>query len=482
MLKADHGRVFLLTKDMLRAKEDERIETVIHPVHAMVLSFFDGTLGRTEATDKAAEYLSVSRDTVENFVDSVTENRKQVYVKWEDRHIVFPPYTIIYTDSANDRRYDPEAFAYEKADIRMGRHHTVNDITLMLTTECRTDCIYCYAAKGGRGKDLGEEKILNLIDEAKALGVRSFDIIGGDVFAYRHGWRNIVRKLYDAGFDPYLSTKVALTEDDIKYLKDAGMKDIQISLDTLVRENLCRIVRRSENYFEDIKATLAALNRHGIKINIHTIVCSVNSSIEDMDSIYDCIKELENVEIWRIDAASYSLPKGMEGFRSYKPEKETLVRLHKAISERRYDIAPIYSGLVNTDKALEKREIKSAAFFKDRILCSALYSHLFILPDGQVTICEQLYWNPRFIVGDVRRQSLAEIWNSPRSMELYNLSRADVSAESACKKCRYFTECRHEMGGVCWKYVVAAYGDEHWDFPDPSCPWAPEPLHDVFVH
>lgn len=39
-------------------------------------------------------------------------------------------------------------------------------------------------------------------------------------------------------------------------------------------------------------------------------------------------------------------------------------------------------------------------------VCSALNSHLFILPDGKVTICEQLYWNPRFIIGDAKKSGL----------------------------------------------------------------------------
>ena len=48
----------------------------------------------------------------------------------------------------------------------------------------------------------------------------------------------------------------------------------------------------------------------------------------------------------------------------------------------------------------------------------------FVLPDGKVSACEQLYWHPQFIIGDLKKQSIEEIWNSPKAWELYNLSKA----------------------------------------------------------
>ena len=42
---------------------------------------------------------------------------------------------------------------------------------------------------------------------------------------------------------------------------------------------------------------------------------------------------------------------------------------------------------------------------------------MYILPDGKVTICEELYWNEHFIIGDVTKQKYC------RSMELCKSSR-----------------------------------------------------------
>ena len=120
-------------------------------------------------------------------------------------------------------------------------------------------------------------------------------------------------------------------------------------------------------------------------------------------------------------------------------------------------------------------------FIENRVLCTANYSHLFILPDGKVTICKQLYWNSKFIVGDILESSLAEIWTSDKAKYLYNLPQKDISDESSCKTCKVYTICRQQSGGVCWKEVIAAYGTDKWDYPDPSCPHAPNIYNDIYL-
>lgn len=175
------------------------------------------------------------------------------------------------------------------------------------------------------------------------------------------------------------------------------------------------------------------------------------------------------------------IPKGEENFIHYRAKSEDLQKLSDFFNNNHFDLPVRYSSLALTTGKPAKRQIHSNDFFKNRRLCTANYSSLFVLPDGQVTICEQLYWNPHFIVGDITRQSLAEIWNSEKALNLYYLQQNTLSDKSHCKTCKYFIDCRQKMGGVCWKEVISAYGTENWDFPDPSCPFAPDPYHDVYI-
>lgn len=102
-----------------------------------------------------------------------------------------------------------------------------------------------------------------------------------------------------------------------------------------------------------------------------------------------------------------------------------------------------------------------------------LSSRLFILSDGNVTICEQLYWNSHFIIGDVQRTNLKDIWQSQEALYLCNLSRQDIGQHNKCQACTHFEEC-FRYGNRCWNNITRAYGKKYWDYPDPRCILAPK--------
>jgi radical SAM protein with 4Fe4S-binding SPASM domain len=95
-----------------------------------------------------------------------------------------------------------------------------------------------------------------------------------------------------------------------------------------------------------------------------------------------------------------------------------------------------------------------------------------VLPDGKVTLCEQLYWHPFFLLGDLNRQSIMEMWHSEKALSLWNFSQEEVRDVSPCKTCEAFDGCRRGLGN-CWRQAIAAYGPENYDFPSPDCPKAP---------
>ena len=479
MLRPDDGKAILMTRDIVRAKENERYECVIHPIHAMILSFCNGNTMDTTVTD-ISNFLKVSKEKIENFLCSILDNNSKVVHKLDGANIVFPPRTIIQTDSYKKPEWSPEDFKYDYVRLKLERRKMVSDITLMLNNNCMTDCIYCYANKTKHvDKKISIDVIMKVIEEAKTLKLRSFDIIGGDIFIDSN-WKIVVSKLYENGFAPYLSTKVPLTLNDIAFLHEINVKDIQISLDTLIADNLCQIVKMNMNYYNLIKQTIRDLNKFGITTTIHSIICSKNDTIEDMVSIYEFIKDLEHVKKWRIDYANYSLYKTKEEFNSYRTQLEKLNNIYTYLKKLDCKNMEIMCGGINKETWKNKRPDPNF-LTKNRGLCTANYNSLFILPDGNVTICEQLYWNKNFIVGNVIEQSIAEIWNSEKAKNLYNIKQEFISKRSACSMCNQFDYCRKENGGVCWKEIIAVYGEDNWDFPDPRCPKAPKLINNVYI-
>ena len=104
--------------------------------------------------------------------------------------------------------------------------------------------------------------------------------------------------------------------------------------------------------------------------------------------------------------------------------------------------------------------------------CGILNDRLFILPDGKVGVCEQLYWHPQFVIGDLKKQSLEEIWSSDKALELFHLHRNLFETGSPCTECKILDSCnqRHRR---CFVKTVKAYGINKWNYPDPRCQFAP---------
>ncbi len=488
VLKNDNGRVLILTKDSLRSKIPYQ-ECVIHPIYAQILSFFNG-VELNEGILSAAKYLNVSEAQVEKMVVKLIHNEKTAGVKKNSVNVsAFPPDTLIYSDEKPEITYTPEQFNYDldKLDLKIKRHKTPTAITFMATTQCMTNCIYCYADRRNIPDPVDIAHLKRIIAEARSLEVAQFDVIGGEFFLYKE-WKELLTEMYNYNFRPYISTKMPIDEAIILSLKEIGVKDIQISLDTLIPDHLSKILRVNQTYHSKIIRTLELLDKHAIAVNIHTILTEYNHSVEDMDSIYQFIRQRKNVKLWKIDPASSTLYEAKDRFSSIKISREKLSRLCDYFQEIKKDDRhfEIVSGdladvLLLDSTRLSKEDKKSFYTNQRGMFCSANDSNLFILPDGQVTICEELYWKPQFIIGDIKTQSLHEIWYSEKALNLYYLKQEQIRDVSPCKKCTIFENCRQDLGGVCWKEIIKAYGEENWDFPDPKCPKSPEVKVDIYV-
>lgn len=488
VLKLDNGRVLIITKDVLRTKLPV-VESVIHPLHAMILSFFNGLFTLEEAIEQASLTLTIEKELILQFISPIIDNEYTIGVNITESDIlVFPKRTLISHGTPVLReKYDYKSFYYDSLNLKTDRHFTPSRVTFMVTTKCYTNCIYCYA---NRRKDISLlpfARVKEIIQEAKELGVVSFDVIGGEFFLYEY-WKEMLQLLLKYNYSPFISTKVPISINDIRYLSEQGVKDIQVSLDTLLPEHIINLLSVKDSYVHAIKDTLKNLDRFRIKVQIHTILTSINDSINDMISIYEFISRLTYIQSWKIDVAASTLYKSEDDYANIKSRRERLKLLTKffeTIKQQNSKIE-IISGDIDLENNPNPNELSvqdKQIFFthKRDVFCAANYSSLFILPDGKVTICEELYWNPRFIIGDCKVENLIDIWNSPRAKGLYYLSVDKIQEKSPCKKCNLFKKCRQEFGGVCWREVIKAYGSENWDYPDPRCPKADSVTKEIYI-
>ncbi len=128
-----------------------------------------------------------------------------------------------------------------------GRVHT--NLRVSVTDRCNIRCFYCMPAENVRFKPRRElltfEEIERFVRVATRLGVNKIRLTGGEPLV-RHELPLLVRKLAGVcGIDDIaLTTNGMLLAEHAEALKNAGLRRLNISLDSLDAETFFRIARR----------------------------------------------------------------------------------------------------------------------------------------------------------------------------------------------------------------------------------------------
>ena len=456
----------------------------VHPVYAIILSFFDGERNLSEVIGDVSTLLKKERNVISNIIHPLLENDEERHFHFDDHHFSFPKKLLtrrLNTD--NPKKYNPRDFFIHKEDmdLKSWRLNYPLDILFMVNTQCATDCIYCYADRRKNVSPISFERLKDIMREAKELNLRSIDITGGELFL-KADWETLLRELLSNGFMPYISTKCPISPDIIEKLKDMGIDKIQISIDSINKNEMMEILNVDEKYYHMMMKTFNNLDARGIAIYTNTQLMSINT--KHIGELIDFLLSLENIKRINMGAAGYSIYKGEERFLKYKPSLEAVKKVEQHVNELKEiykdKIAINFSGYQDKHSILDKDLEEKKKAFDKRARCSANFYSFVLLPDGKVTICEELYWHPAFIIGDLKTQSIEEVWNSKRALEIYNISRDMVRDESPCKNCAEFEPC-HRFNGVCWKEVIYAYGYDNWDYADPKCPHSTMPKNEYYL-
>ena len=155
---------------------------------------------------------------------------------------------------------------------RFGR--TATDLRVSLTDRCNLRCSYCMPAEGlewlPTDEVLTDDEVVRLIDIAvHHLGVREVRFTGGEPLV-RRGLVDIVRRT--TALDPRPETSITTNalglERTAVALAAAGLDRVNVSLDTIRREDFLTITRRDR--FDDVVAGLEAAAAAGlgpVKVN-----------------------------------------------------------------------------------------------------------------------------------------------------------------------------------------------------------------------
>jgi cyclic pyranopterin phosphate synthase len=174
----------------------------------------------------------------------------------------------------------------------------VTNLRISLTSRCNLSCIYCHA-EGEKSPDaeMSTEEIIGIMDIAAKFGIRSIKFTGGEPLT-RPDILEIIRAV-PGGIESSLTTNGILLAEMADNLKKAGLRRVNVSLDSLNPETYKRITGcdRLEDVLAGIDAALRA-DLTPVKLNM-VVLAGINDN--EIDDFLDYVRGNRNLVLQLIE-------------------------------------------------------------------------------------------------------------------------------------------------------------------------------------
>ena len=147
-------------------------------------------------------------------------------------------------------------------------------LRLAVTDRCNLRCTYCMPAEGiaylPEKKLLSWEEMLRIVHVLNQLGIRKVRITGGEPFV-RPGLMEFLQELAKIeNLEICLTTNGVLLENHLDSLLNLGIKNVNLSLDSLDSERFFKITRRND--FDQVYRNLMRMIEANFIVKLNAVV------------------------------------------------------------------------------------------------------------------------------------------------------------------------------------------------------------------
>ena len=147
-------------------------------------------------------------------------------------------------------------------------------LRLAVTDRCNLRCTYCMPAEGiaylPEKKLLSWEEMLRIVHVLNQLGIRKVRITGGEPFV-RPGLMDFLQELAKIeNLEICLTTNGVLLENHLDSLLNLGIKNVNLSLDSLDSERFFKITRRND--FDQVYRNLMRMIEANFIVKLNAVV------------------------------------------------------------------------------------------------------------------------------------------------------------------------------------------------------------------
>ena len=176
-------------------------------------------------------------------------------------------------------------------------HHRVHDyLRISITEHCNLRCTYCMPAEGvsltPKSQLMTAEEIIEIAKQFVLLGVKKIRLTGGEPLV-RKDIDVILNGLSTLGVELTLTTNGILIDQHLEAIQAAGIKSLNVSIDTLQKEKFHRITRRDE--FDKLLSNLALLRNTNLITRFNVVLIKGFNDDEILDFI--ALSEYENIQV-----------------------------------------------------------------------------------------------------------------------------------------------------------------------------------------
>ena len=261
----------------------------------------------------------------------------------------------------------------------------------------------------------------------------------------RPDWRNIARALTDRNVKVSIITNGYLfSENLIADIKECNVESIAVSLDgpEAVHDRY-----RQKGSFERAMQAIDTLTKNDIPVSVISTLHSKN--VLCLEEMYGILKN-KKIFAWQLQACSPMGNASNDGFSTNIDFQRVIDFVEKYLHNPYFAVGVADNiGYYTESEGCIRGNTNGEAVF---LGCRAGLTNIGIDSIGNVRGCESLY-DERFIEGNLREESLYEIWNNPDAF-FYNRHFTLEHLTGKCRGCIYGSKC----AGGCRSYNYFTHG------------------------
>ena len=184
-----------------------------------------------------------------------------------------------------------------------GRKH--NYLRISITEHCNLRCTYCMPEDGisltPKAHLMTADEIISIAQTFVNLGVTKIRLTGGEPLV-RKDARDIILRLGKLGVNLTITTNGILVPNFIETFKEAGIKTVNISIDSLVKDKFNAITRRE--YFDVVQKNIDLLLEEKFNVKLNVVLIKFFNDNEILDFI--SLTKNKNIQVRFIEFMPFS--------------------------------------------------------------------------------------------------------------------------------------------------------------------------------